>query len=212
MTDLTNTIIAKSDQLNADDLIGRSITIEITSVKAGAAEQPIAISYKGDNGKPYFPCKSMRRVLVHNWGPDGQKYVGRFLTLYRDPKVKFGGIEVGGIRISHMSDIAQEVTMALTASKANKKPFTVLPLGTTAKKKYTAEEKRQAAQEKAAKILSEINAASSPAEVEIIMGANKDLLLRLESAYSDLFKPISAAIAAKTAPVEPASTDEEIPL
>ena len=37
-------------------------------------------------------------------------------------------MEVGGIRISHMSDIDGAITMAITASKGNKKPYTVKPL------------------------------------------------------------------------------------
>jgi hypothetical protein len=129
MVNLTNTIEAKSTQLNADDLIGSPITVKITKVSgAESKEQPIAINYEGDNNKPFYPCKSMRRVLVNVWGADGAKYVGRSMTLYRDEKVRFGGIEVGGIRISHMSNIDKPVTMALTASRANKKPFTVQPL------------------------------------------------------------------------------------
>lgn len=137
MTDLRATIIPKSDQLNADDLIGRTLDITISKVALlGEAEQPIAIHYEGDNGKPYKPCKSMRRVLVAIWGSDGNKFAGRRLRLYRDEKVQFGGMAVGGIRISHMSDIERDHTMALTASKANRKPFTVKPFpsGTAAPK------------------------------------------------------------------------------
>jgi hypothetical protein len=129
MTDLSATIAPKSDQLNADDLIAGPITIVITGVtKCKEAEQPIAVSYDGDRGKPYKPGKSMRRVLVKVWGADGTSYVGKSLTLYRDDKVQFGGLDVGGIRISHMSHIDNPITMALTASKAQRKPFTVLPL------------------------------------------------------------------------------------
>lgn len=129
MSNMLSTIIPKSDQLNADDLIGgRTMTIKITAVSILAGEQPVALSYEGDNGKPYKPGKSMRRVLVTVWGSDGNKYVGRSLTLYRDEKVKFGGEIVGGIRISHMSDIAEPFTMALTATRASRKPFTVHPL------------------------------------------------------------------------------------
>jgi hypothetical protein len=131
-TDLTPTIIAKSDQLNADDLIGRSITVKITEVEASAtAEQPVSIHYEGDAGRPYKPGKSMRRVLVQVWGADGSKYVGRSLTLYRDEKVQFGGLPVGGIRISHMSGIDRDITLALTATRGNKRAFTVRPLATT---------------------------------------------------------------------------------
>jgi len=128
MTDLLKTIIPKSDQLNADDLIGGNKTIKITKVSLAAGEQPIAINYEGDGGKPYLPCKSMRRVLVNVWGGDGNSYIGRNLTLYRDEKVVFGGLAVGGIRISHMSHIDKDVTMALTATRASRKPFTVKPL------------------------------------------------------------------------------------
>lgn len=130
MTDLSLTIAPKSDQLNSDDLIGGPKTIRITRVSGneGSAEQPINIFFEGDNGKPYRPCKSMRRVLVHVWGKDGHAYVGRSMTLYRDPTVQFGGLAVGGTRISHMSHIDEPKTMALTATRANRKPFTVKPL------------------------------------------------------------------------------------
>lgn len=129
MSNMLPTIIPKSDQLNADDLIGgRTLTIKITKVSILAGEQPVALSYEGDSGKPYKPGKSMRRVLVSVWGSDANKYIGRSLTVYRDEKVKFGGDAVGGIRISHMSDIAEPVTIALTATRTSRKPFTIRPL------------------------------------------------------------------------------------
>lgn len=120
----------KTDQLNADSLIGGPITVTITGVHAneGSAEQPISINYSGDEGKPYKPCKSMRRVMVHVWGADAKNYVGRSMTLYCDPEVQFGGLKVGGLRISHMSHIDKPQVMALTATKAKRKPFTVQPL------------------------------------------------------------------------------------
>lgn len=127
--DMRQVIVPKSDQLNADDLLAGPMTIKITEVVVrGGQEQPVSIHYEGDNGKPYKSCKSMNRVLVTAWGPDSSKYVGRSLTLYCDPKVKWGGMEVGGIRISHMSHIDSPLTMALTVTRANKKPFTVQPL------------------------------------------------------------------------------------
>lgn len=129
MVDMASTIIAKSDQLNADDLLGgpRTITITRVAVKEGG-EQPVSIHYEGDEGKPWKPCKSMCRVLVNVWGVDPQKYVGRALTLYRDPSVKWAGMEVGGIRISHMSDLGSEKQIPLTVTKGSKKMTTVQPL------------------------------------------------------------------------------------
>jgi hypothetical protein len=129
MTNMLTTIVPKSDQLNADDLIGGvAKTIKIAKVSLLAGEQPVALNYEGDEGKPYKPCKSMRRVLVNVWGSDGNLYIGRSMTLYRDDKVTFGGVNVGGIRISHMSHITEPMTMALTATQKSRKPFTVQPL------------------------------------------------------------------------------------
>ncbi|GAB6854081.1 hypothetical protein [Asaia astilbis] len=128
MVDLSKTIIAKSDQLNADDLLGGPITVKIQAVKEGNTDQPIAIFYEGCNGKPFYPCKSMRRVLVNVWGKDGADYVGKSMTLFRDAAVKFGGIMVGGIRISHMSGLEKDMPMALQVTKGSKKLYTVKPL------------------------------------------------------------------------------------
>ena len=129
MTDMTPTIVPKSDQLNSDDLIAGPMTIKVTEVTIrGGQEQPVSIHFEGDNGKPYKSCKSMNRLLVAAWGPDAKLYAGRSMTLYRDPSVKWAGMEVGGIRISHLSDIAAPMTMALTATKGSRKPYTVQPL------------------------------------------------------------------------------------
>ena len=122
-------IVPKSDQINADNLIGGPITIKITSVEIRpGTEQPVSVHFENDNGKPYKPCKTMSRVMVLCWGPDANAYVGRSMTLYRDPTVRYGALEVAGIRISHMSDLDGTKVMALTATKGNKKPVTVKPL------------------------------------------------------------------------------------
>ena len=130
MSDLMQAIAPKSDQLNADDLIGTEKTITITEVRVqdAGADQPVSIFYAGDNGKPYKTCKSMARVMVQAWGSDSAKYAGRSMTLFRDPNVTFGGMKVGGIRISQMSHIDRDLVMALTASKGKRAMYTVKPL------------------------------------------------------------------------------------
>jgi hypothetical protein len=130
MVDMSQFIAAKSDQLNADDLMDAPRTITVTKVTASpdAAEQPVSIHYEGDEGKPFKPCKTMRRILVGVWGKDASKYVGRSLTLYRDATVAFGGLQVGGIRISHMSDISEDKTVALLVTRGRKAPFKIKPL------------------------------------------------------------------------------------
>jgi hypothetical protein len=126
--DMTPTLAAKSNQLTTDDLIAGPLTITITSVSAGTAEQPVAISYEGDGGKPWYPCKSMRRVLVAAWGADAKEYVGRGITLFRDPSVTYGGIQVGGIRISHLSGLDSPLSIALTVTRQKRSPYKVQPL------------------------------------------------------------------------------------
>jgi len=139
MTSLIKTIEPKSDQLNSDDLIGiPHKIIKVTKVTLSAGDQPISIHYEDDNGKPYKPCKSMRRVLVSVWGVDGNSFIGKSMALYRDEKVTWAGVAVGGIRISHMSHIDQNVTMALTATKSSRKPYTVKPLKDTVSPTQTA--------------------------------------------------------------------------
>jgi len=139
MSSMADAIIPKSDQLNSDDLIAGPLTIKVTNVTIrGGQEQPVSIHYEGDKGKPYKSCKSMNRVLVTCWGADAKEYVGRSMTLYRDPEVKWGGMAVGGIRISHMSHIDAPITMALTATKGSRKPFTVRPLPSSAQSPTTA--------------------------------------------------------------------------
>lgn len=126
--DVSKTIAPKSDQLNADDLIAGPITIKITAVEPGSAEQPVIIRYEGDNGRPYKPGKSMRRVLVTIYGRTGDDYVGRQLVLYNDPTIKFGKDTTGGIRISHASDILEPVEVTLTVTRGRRAPFIVEPL------------------------------------------------------------------------------------
>jgi len=128
VSSLRDTITPKSDQLNADDLVGVAKTIKVTSVKRGSADQPISIHYEGDGGRPYKPCKSMRRVLIYAWGDNGAEWAGRSMQLYNDPLVKFGGVKVGGIRISHVSHIDSVMTMQLTASRGKRAPYKVSPL------------------------------------------------------------------------------------
>ncbi len=130
VSDLRATIVPKSDQLNADQVLGGPLTITVSSVRVRDGEQPVCIHYAGDNGRPYLPCKTMRKVLIHAWGADGRAWVGRSMTLYHDPSVRFGGELVGGIRISHMSDIPAVVKVSLAATRGKKALYEIRPLVT----------------------------------------------------------------------------------
>lgn len=187
MTDLSQTIVPKSDQLNADDLIAGPLTIRVSRVTANpdSAEQPVSVFYEGDGGKPYKPCKSMRRVLVACWGADGSAFAGRSMTIYRDPSVTWGGLEVGGIRISHLSHIEREMTMALTATKKARKPYTVKPLVV-----------EDAAAVMAAELIEAVNGAATDDALKEITGSKRAVALRarLKEARPELAEQVDAAV------------------
>ena len=130
VSDLRATIVPKSDQLNSEQLLAGPITVRIADVRIGSSdEQPIVVHYEGEEGRPYKPCKTMRKVLILAWGADGREWVGKSLELYCDPHVKFGGAEVGGIRISRMTDIPEKgIVVSLTATKGKKAVHTIKPM------------------------------------------------------------------------------------
>lgn len=153
---------AKSDQLNADDLIGSPITITITDVTINeGGEQKVAVHYQGENGRPFKPCKTMMRVMSFGLGDDPDSWVGHSLTLYNDQSVVYAGEKVGGIRISHMSGITKPIELAIQKSKGKKQQYKVLPLQTN--------QKPQQAQQQATQPLSQD-------EIERFIGIQRDAL------------------------------------
>jgi hypothetical protein len=121
-------IVPKSDQLNADDLVAGPITTTITKVRSGDREQPIVIEIDGH--RPYKPCKTMRRVLIATFGNDAKDWIGQRMTLFCDPEVMWGGVKVGGIRISHLSSLDQPRTFLLTVARGKRAEVTIYPLPT----------------------------------------------------------------------------------
>ena len=114
--------------MNADDLIGGPVTVTVSEVRKGAAEQPVDVHLAEFPGRPYRPSKSMRRVLASVWGAEASEWTGRRMTLYRDPEVVFGREKVGGIKISHLSHMEKKLTIALTVTRGKRAPHTVEPL------------------------------------------------------------------------------------
>ena len=128
MNDMAATTTVKSDQINAADLLGGPVTVTIERVNIDLNnDQPVSMRIVGME-KVYRPCKIMRRVMVENWGGDANQYVGRSLTLYCDPNVRFGKDQPGGTRISHMSHIDGEKIATLMVSRGKFAPHRIRPL------------------------------------------------------------------------------------
>lgn len=126
--DMRATITPNSDQLNYEDFTAGPRTYTITKVTAGTREQPVFIHLDGANGRTYRPSKSMRRIIVAAWGADAKAYPGRSLTLYGDPNVTWAGKPVGGIRISHLSHISEQMHVPISTARGKRETFTVDPL------------------------------------------------------------------------------------
>ena len=174
--DMSQFIEAKSDQLNSDDLIGRDLTVTITKVTGSDGDQPVAIHFEGDNGKPFKPCKTIRRVLVAVWGRYANEYIGRSMTLYRDDAVMFGGLQVGGIRIRAMSHLDKETVVVVAKSKGKKAGMKIEPLvvqqRTEAKPEITAEEWTR-------RYIARLDAAPDADALEALAAKSKPNVLRL---------------------------------
>lgn len=129
--DMSESIVPKSDQINAEHLLAAPATVTITEVRKGSSEQPVNVLLAEFPGLPFRPSKTVRRIMVAAWGPDASTYVGKRMTLFNDPSVRWAGQAVGGIRVSHMSGIKTPLTLALTVTKGKRETTTVQPLPDT---------------------------------------------------------------------------------
>lgn len=214
--DISDTIQSKSNQLNADDLMSGSITVTFSGVEKVSGEQPVILSYEGDNGKPWKPCKSMLRVLHAAWGKYANQWVGKSATLFRDAKVRFGAQDVGGIRISHLSHIDKVLTLSLTVTRNSKKPFTVQPLQAQQQPapQQQAGDAARAAKAKAAadSMLQEIANIVTIEQAESFVQKSNPILERLYASYPDLYDQVMEALTAKKNIISTGGTDAQAPI
>ena len=122
------TTMAKSDQINAADLLGGPLVCQITDIQmTGAADQPISI-FVDSHPQPWKPSKTSRRVLAACWSDvEPSEWVGRYVVLYNDATVMWAGKAEGGIRTSHMSHIDGKKTIMTNATRGKKAAQTVEP-------------------------------------------------------------------------------------
>ena len=127
---LREATLARSDQLNRDDLMSGPRTFTIVDVRRGDPEQPVSIVLaEFPPNRPFKPSKTVLRILVHAWGKETDDWPEKpRMTLYRDDKVKWAGQEIGGIRVSHLSHIPERIKIALAESKGKKSLHIIDPL------------------------------------------------------------------------------------
>ena len=128
MTNIAHTLIAKSDQLNAADLIGGEKLLKITSVDVKSASD-VWVHYEGENGRPWKTSLTARRILARLWTEESDNWIGHTVAVHCDPTVVYAGEEVGGIRPHAATGIDSERVIKLKERRGPKpKTFKIVPL------------------------------------------------------------------------------------
>lgn len=126
MTDVSFALEAKSDQLNAVDIMAADREIRVRDVKVRKGDQPVSVYFDGDNNRPWKPSKGMLRILAGAWGQDSGNWIGKSAALFYEPSVTYAGKPVGGIRIRSLSDIDPKgLQFSLTINRQKREPYFV---------------------------------------------------------------------------------------
>lgn len=123
---LRQAIQAKSDQINAVDLVAGPLVCQIVDVTRGDSDQPVSIKVDAHK-QPWKPSKTSLRVLCACWGDDPSVWIGRWVVLYNDESVKWAGQAVGGIRTSHLSHIDGPKVIMVNETRGKKTAQRVEP-------------------------------------------------------------------------------------
>lgn len=124
MVDIAKAIEPRSDQQNYDDYVAGPRTVTVTEVDLDK-EQRVSIHLAEYPGRPFKPSKTNLRLIAQAWGAEAAAWTGRRMTLAGDPTVKFGGQQVGGIRVVALSHIDKAFTATLTATRGKRATYKV---------------------------------------------------------------------------------------
>ena len=137
--DISQALVAKSDQLNASDLSGAPIVATIKAVRKGDASKPVIIDLEGMAGRPWKPSKGMLRVVAHAWGVESDAWIGRSVKLVNNPDVIFSGEKVGGVEVVAMSHIDKPFTVPVRLNRKQIKQHPVAVLSEPATEPWQAQ-------------------------------------------------------------------------
>ena len=127
--DVTKMCAAKSDQINAIDLISGPRIAKITDVKIfSETEQPIHVVLDGDTKRPWKCSKTSVRALASLYSSDASNWIGKHIEIYCDESVLWGGQQVGGVRQSRAEGITAPKRLTLTKSRQKKETVVINPL------------------------------------------------------------------------------------
>lgn len=117
----------KSDQLNYETFLTGPQTFTVSKVTPGDRDHPVFIHMNECPATPYKPSKGMLKCIAQpdGWGDKSSQWVGKSITLYGDPTVIYGGVEVGGIKVAALSDINGDYETLISARRGVRKPHII---------------------------------------------------------------------------------------
>lgn len=117
----------KSDQLNYETFLTGPQTFTVSKVTPGDRDHPVFIHMNECPATPYKPSKGMLKCIAQpdGWGDKSSQWVGKSITLYGDPTVIYGGVEVGGIKVAALSDINSDYETLISARRGVRKPHLI---------------------------------------------------------------------------------------
>lgn len=120
----------KSDQLNYENFISGPQTFTVAKVTPGDRDHPVFVHMVECPATPYKPSKGMLKCLASpdGWGDKSSQWTGKAITLYGDPTVIYGGVEVGGIKVGALEGIASDYETLISARRGVRKPHLIKKL------------------------------------------------------------------------------------
>lgn len=117
----------KSDQLNYETFLTGPQTFTVSKVTPGDRDHPVFIHMNECPATPYKPSKGMLKCIAQpdGWGDKSSQWVGKSITLYGDPTVIYGGVEVGGIKVAALSDINGDYETLISSRRGIRKPHLI---------------------------------------------------------------------------------------
>ena len=126
-------LMAKSDQITAAELMGITINVKIAGLTVKNSEKQKWTMRLEGNDKFFRPCLGMRRLIAEIWGGP-ENYAGGSMTLYRETDTRYGADEVGGVRISHMTGIEAQIEVTVPIRRGVFRTYLIRPLRVEAPK------------------------------------------------------------------------------
>ena len=124
----------KGEHLSAAELGNRRPTFTIVRIgsvrlddEKKKKEVDKAVIYFKEIDRGWVFSKTSGHCLAKMFGEDDDAWIGKRVTLFADPDVKFGGDQVGGIRVSGSPDISQPMTIRIKFPKKKAIEVTLTP-------------------------------------------------------------------------------------